>query len=262
MFNADLDQCLAFITEHKAQALKQRKSIDWEGMHVDILTYMDNVSQDTWRETFIPLLEGVMTDTAEQLALSFGSRFDVQNIGSLQWFDEYTMTFATDIVDTTKTGLSDLLQQAQYEGWTISQMQDRMELMFQQWRDGSTDSEEWDWYDERMPNYRREMIARTETMRASNYGSANIMAEAGVERKEWLATNDNRTRETHLTAWDTYSGDGAILMNDAFDVGGESLMYPGDPDGDPSETINCRCTLIPHLDSSLENNPTTDDEEQ
>lgn len=220
---------------------------------MDILTYMDNVSGDNWRTTFTPLISGVMQETAGQLAASFGSRFNVQNVDSLQWFDEYTLTFAQDITETTKDGLSDLIQQAQAEGWTTSKIQDRMELMFKQWRDGSTDTDEWDWYDERMPSYRREMIARTETMRASNYGSLNLMRDAGVQRKEWLATADNRTRDSHMQAWNDYGEGRGIALDQPFDVGGQHLMYPGDPNGDPSETVNCRCTEIPTMDSSEDN---------
>jgi hypothetical protein len=34
-----------------------------------------------------------------------------------------------------------------------------------------------------------------------------------------------------------------------FDVGGEQLMYPGDPDGgSPGNTINCRCTVLPVME--------------
>lgn len=250
MFNEDLNQCLAFLTEAKTRALHERKSIDWDQAHIDIATYLDNVSNDAWRSEFIPLLEGVMTDTASQLALSFGSRFNVQNIGALQWFDEYTLTFAQEITGTTKVGLGNLMQQAKMDGWSIKQMQDNMELMFKQWRDGSTDPDEWDWYDERMPNYRREMIARTESMRASNYGAFNIMRDTGSAKKEWLATADDRTRDTHMQAWSDYGEGKGIPIDQPFIVGGEHMMFPGDPDADPSESINCRCTFVPDADSS------------
>lgn len=253
LFQNQLDQCLAFITEEKQGMFRERKSFDWDQLTVNIATYLDNVGQDEWRTAFVPLLEGVMQDTSGQLAASFGAAFNVQNIGSLQWFDEYTFTFAQDINTTTKTSLADLCQQGKFEGWTTKQLQDNMLLMFEQWRKGSTDPDEWDWYDQRMPAYRREMIARTETMRATNYGGYKILSETGTGRKEWLATSDARTRPSHMSAWADYSGDKAIPMNQPFNVNGSHLMYPGDPKGDPSETINCRCTLIPYIDSAFQN---------
>ncbi len=33
-------------------------------------------------------------------------------------------------------------------------------------------------------------------------------------------------------------------MDEAFDVGGEQLMYPGDPAGSAGNICNCRCTVI------------------
>jgi hypothetical protein len=83
--------------------------------------------------------------------------------------------------------------------------------------------------------YRADAIARTETHGAANYGSNEAAKLTGLPlRREWLAAEDERTRETHKEA------DGQIVGQDeAFSVGGELLMYPGDPSGSPEETVNC-----------------------
>jgi uncharacterized protein with gpF-like domain len=85
--------------------------------------------------------------------------------------------------------------------------------------------------------YRSALIARTETHGAANFGATSAAKETGLPlRKEWIAAEDARTREDHALA------DGQIVgMDDAFDVGGASLMYPGDPSGPPEQVINCRC---------------------
>jgi uncharacterized protein with gpF-like domain len=87
--------------------------------------------------------------------------------------------------------------------------------------------------------YRSRMIARTETHGAANFGAMAAANETGLPlQKEWIAAQDERTRETHAAA------DGQIVDNNsAFDVGGASLMYPGDPSGPAEEVINCRCAL-------------------
>lgn len=87
--------------------------------------------------------------------------------------------------------------------------------------------------------WRAETIARTETHGAANFGSDAAAQETGLPlRREWLAAQDERTRDTHRTA------DGQVVGADqAFQVGDASLMYPGDPAGPPEETINCRCSL-------------------
>ena len=81
--------------------------------------------------------------------------------------------------------------------------------------------------------------ARTTVTSAENKGRMDMLHEArdkGVEmQKVWRATSDSRTRDSHAAL------DGAIAdIDDEFDNG---LMYPGDPDGEPSEVYNCRCTL-------------------
>jgi HK97 family phage portal protein len=92
-------------------------------------------------------------------------------------------------------------------------------------------------YDE-FSTYRSEMIARTEATAANNAGFVESYDQSGVANaKEWIATNDSRTRDTHAAA------DGEVVgLDDIFSIG---LSYPGDPSGDPDETINCRCVLGP-----------------
>jgi len=86
---------------------------------------------------------------------------------------------------------------------------------------------------------RAAVIARTETHSAANYGGNAAAAETGLPlSKEWIAASDERTRQSHADA------DGQIVpMDSAFQVGGESLMFPGDLTGDPAETVNCRCCV-------------------
>lgn len=79
-------------------------------------------------------------------------------------------------------------------------------------------------------------IVRTETVRAANVGAMKA-GESGpfVTIKEWIAAHDNRTRHSHRRV------DGEITeFSEPFSNG---LMQPGDPKGDASETINCRCTV-------------------
>jgi uncharacterized protein with gpF-like domain len=87
--------------------------------------------------------------------------------------------------------------------------------------------------------YRADAIARTETHGAANYGSNEAAKETGLPlKREWLAAEDERTRESHAEA------DGQIVGQDEpFQVGDSLMMYPGDPSAPPEEVVNCRCTL-------------------
>lgn len=82
--------------------------------------------------------------------------------------------------------------------------------------------------------------ARTIVTGAENKGRQDSYKRAEADgiilQKEWLATNDGRTRHSHAML------DGAIVDQDKkFENG---LMYPGDPSGRPEEVYNCRCTLV------------------
>ncbi len=79
------------------------------------------------------------------------------------------------------------------------------------------------------------MLARTDLNALSNAGSllGATTADAAAT-KTWLATEDERTRETHADA------DGQTVgINEPFTVGGESAQYPGDPDLSWEESANC-----------------------
>lgn len=82
--------------------------------------------------------------------------------------------------------------------------------------------------------------ARTSCTSAENKGRMDMLHDAedkGVKTKKgWLATNDSRTRDSHADLNGVF-----VDIDDEFDNG---LEYPGDPNGDPSEVYQCRCTLI------------------
>lgn len=82
--------------------------------------------------------------------------------------------------------------------------------------------------------------ARTMATSAENAGKKYAYERASVlglhVRNMWLATHDGRTRESHSFL------DGQIReLDEEFSNG---LMYPGDPDGEPEEVYNCRCSLV------------------
>lgn len=93
--------------------------------------------------------------------------------------------------------------------------------------------------DETVWQTRARTIARTEAVGATNAGSLDAAVRAGAGVKVWIATGDNRTRDSHLWA----SGQ-CVPVDQPFTIGGVALQMPGDPAGAAGETINCRCTMI------------------
>lgn len=90
------------------------------------------------------------------------------------------------------------------------------------------------------------MFARTAMTGAQNAGRQKQMEDAvarGIDiKKEWIATLDDRTRDTHQHL------DGQkVAVDESFHVmtktGQKEIRYPGDPDADPALVYNCRCTM-------------------
>jgi SPP1 gp7 family putative phage head morphogenesis protein len=94
--------------------------------------------------------------------------------------------------------------------------------------------------------------ARTIVTGAENKGRQDSYARAEADgiilQKEWIATNDNRTRHAHSHL------DGVIVDQDKpFETVlwlsknkrmPDKIMFPGDPSAHPANVYNCRCTLV------------------
>lgn len=115
--------------------------------------------------------------------------------------------------------------------------------------------------------WRSHVIARTETHGAANYGSTEAAKQTGLPlRREWLAAHDLRTRTVDPLIGDPdeyghLQANGQIVgMDQPFLIpkrggGTEPLMFPGDPNGHPGNTVNCRCTLGFIVDDGLDDEP-------
>ena len=88
--------------------------------------------------------------------------------------------------------------------------------------------------------------ARTIVTGAENKGRQDSYKRAEedgiVMKREWIATNDSRTRHWHAEL------DGVEVDIDEPWVNecGE-IMFPGDPSADPANTYNCRCSMSAHV---------------
>lgn len=92
---------------------------------------------------------------------------------------------------------------------------------------------------------RKVAIRNARTMTTGVQNAARLAAYDRASRmgiklqKQWIATLDRRTRHAHREL------DGVSVDNDKpFHNSYGNIMYPGDPDADPSNIFNCRCTTI------------------
>jgi len=140
------------------------------------------------------------------------------------------------INDDTFVKLKSLLDDAYDNAWTINQLESGIKDLYDKWIVG-------DWDYKLKLQSRARTIARTEMGAAVNGGEYFGQLQAGVTKREWLATVDGNTRFEHAIA------DGQkVDIQESFTVGGEKLRYPSDPNGSPGNVINCRCTVIEYFD--------------
>lgn len=142
----------------------------------------------------------------------------------LEYFRLYLLEKAIlPISATTRERIETVLRKGIEEGWGVDEIVRKLESDV--FRD--------------MTRRRAEMIVRTETVRASNYGAMAAIHDSEFEyEKVWIAVNDARTRRTHRHFLSVEGEPRDLLV--PFSNG---LMFPGDPNGAPEETINCRCAL-------------------
>lgn len=153
---------------------------------------------------------------------SFGISFDVVNPRFTKWIKTNGLKQAKEINDTTQDKLRKTLSDGIQRGEGIPLLRDRVSTVFTEAKTS-----------------RAEKIARTETHNTVGAGTQETYKAANVKQKEWLTTIDGRERESHAVM----NGE-VVAINEQFSNG---LMYPGDPSGDASEVVNCRCVELPVL---------------
>lgn len=87
-------------------------------------------------------------------------------------------------------------------------------------------------------------VAETESTITLGMATDAVMSAAGFGEKRWLSKRDDRVRHSHMDC----DEQGWIKLGKSFVNG---LRYPGDPNGDISEIINCRCVLVGRKSGSI-----------
>lgn len=83
---------------------------------------------------------------------------------------------------------------------------------------------------------RARMIAENETNAIANYEREQKAIAKGATMKMWVSMRDERVRKDHIEV------DGTMIpINDYFEVGDDLMLYPGDLNASPEETVGCRC---------------------
>lgn len=181
----------------------------------------------TFKKKIMPLMVSIFEEAGSDAVDLIGEKsFEIYQEKELlpeilDLLDKRAAFFAKSVNNTTLESLADTLNEGINEGEGIPELKKRIKAI----------------YDE-FENYRAEMIARTETNAVVNEAHLEAYAQSQlIEGKEWIATLDDRVRDSHL-----------MLDGEQVEAEGKfsnGLRYPGEASGDGGETINCRCTIAP-----------------
>lgn len=182
----------------------------------------------TFRNTFRPLVIELIKQQGQDMVelVGPGGAFDVTTERVLNYIENEGLLFVSRVNETTRETLREALREGVKEGEGIDDLAVRIEQVFDE-----------------ASRIRAEMIARTETISASNFARQESFAQFGVKRQRWFTALDERVREAHARAHGQVRS-----LGETFEVGGEALRFPGDPNGSPENVIQCRCTLLPVIE--------------
>lgn len=168
----------------------------------------------------LPIFTDIIKESGDREALFIGERFEI-NKDVENFINTKTVKFAETVNETTRLALKKTLNEGLKAGEGIPDLAKRVNVLF----------------DNRM-GFESVRIARTEVVGSAN-GAAELVYKQSkvIEKKEWLTTMDDKVRDSHASL------NGQVVGKDKRFRNG--LRYPGDSSGSASETVNCRCTLLP-----------------
>lgn len=153
----------------------------------------------------------------------------MQQLVSTSVYSERIKTITNTTSDRINTVVSNLLSEAESEGWGIDKIRTGLVDRIGQQIRGNVRA-------------RAQGIAQTEMISASNQASTYAADSTGLEyRKFWSTSHLQGIRPTHIAAEQESIQRGGLKPDETF---GNGLLYPGDPNGGPEEVCNCRCTIL------------------
>jgi SPP1 gp7 family putative phage head morphogenesis protein len=181
-----------------------------------------------WERTLTAIWVTLIDDFGKEIAQDLGVsksgapsdtkwRFDPMSAAARSWMSKHGAEAIKTIIETNLDDVRKVILAGESEGLTMTEIGKSIKQF----------------YSDRS-SYKAMRVARTEVSAAAGFGQREAAKQSGVvEEKMWISSRDDRVRDSHNKI------DGETMpLDEPYSNG---LMYPGDPSGDPSESIQCRC---------------------
>lgn len=199
--------------------------------NIDVTSISSEIEDPKVLSQINGLVSGLLAEIISRLGKSeiqrIGRRINFENNEKVKNFiANHTANLISQINKTTKTAIRFEIAEAIQNGEKVSQISDRIQAVFD-------DAE----------GRRASIIALTESTKAAGFSSNEAMKQSGIQKKEWLATADGATRDTHSFL----DGQTVDIEGRFRTTTGAEADYPGGF-GLPEEDINCRCAVTAKID--------------
>lgn len=225
IFNKQRDEVLARFPK----GLKAKKDIDPKDFYLNLTREKKRYALEL-SESFRQLLIEQSAEAFEYIGQD--NQFDPTAGAITRYLESRAFRFATPVTRETNRLLGNALSEGINAGESIPDLKKRVESVFTN-----------------IKGYRSERIARSETIRASNYATQESWKESGVvSGKEWLTAEDEA-----VCPWcGPLDGKVVEIDGDYFKRGstvtgsdGRPLKLDYETVQHPPLHVNCRCTLVP-----------------
>lgn len=174
-----------------------------------------------------PVLGGVISEAGRAAARGVTVDFDEARDAMAQFVADYSFKFARKTSETSAEIVRSVLDAAVDQGQTVAET--RAALLDRFTADVT----------------RAQLIARTETIRASNAGAAEVYRLAGVERKRWITAGDACEFCQQFEGREVGIDENFAAQGTALAAGDRTMRLDYEDVATPPLHPNCRCALVP-----------------
>ncbi|MFO7274421.1 MAG: phage portal protein, partial [Bacillota bacterium] len=211
---------------------RRMKSLSDEEL-IQLLTVLYQLNAN-WRQRIQDSVMDLALEHVLSAAGDAGSEldvaFDLDNEYARRFVQQYVFPFAQTLADGSVDRVRRVILAGQQEGLTVAEMRNRLLDEFDDWT-----------------VTRAEMVARTETIRASNAGALMAYRYAGVQMVEWLPAGDACPYCKALEGKRWAAGSALFDIGDEWHPEGVERPFriTYEPVRHPPLHPHCRCTLVP-----------------